>query len=107
MLDLVIRGDESFRSGLRLRFPTCHSKVMTSPEGSVNDGVLVDSSYRILTCLSQYPVFKVQTQRRITLSVVCPAVNPLLPSSFGPDIRSRSIRAPETKNAPAVRRGAR
>jgi hypothetical protein len=32
---------------------------------------------RILTGLSQYPVFKVQAQRRITLSVDDPAVNPL------------------------------
>jgi len=38
----------------------------------------VDSSLRILTGLSQYPVFKVQTQRRITLSVVYPAVKPLV-----------------------------
>lgn len=41
----------------------------------------MDSSFRILTGLSQYPVFKVQAQRRITLSVACPAVNPLGPGS--------------------------
>lgn len=60
----------------------------------------MDSS-RILTGLSQYPVFKVQTQRGDTLPMSLPAVN-----RFPQPISESSLaRLSETQNAPAFSAG--
>ena len=79
----MIRGDESRHRTNPVGSPTVTQKSRPRPKARSMTEYWWILLFRILTGLSQYPVFKVQAQRRITLSVVRAAVNPLLP---GPSV---------------------